>query len=68
MNVHFRACVQSVHQPACTHDLRRSRHWSVVTSIMSWSKSNQVCVKSFYRSSTSWMVSHMHCCITPQIN
>jgi len=52
----------------CTHDLRQSRHWLVAVSITSWSKSNQVCIQRFCRSSTSWIVLYMPCCITPQIS
>jgi len=54
--------------PACTHDLRGLRHWSIAASIMFRSKSNQVCIKRFCRSSMSQIfVSYTHCCITPQI-
>ena len=65
MNIRFTACVQSVrHQHA--HGLRRSLH---TASIMSCSKSNQVCIKRFRRLSISRItVSYTHCCITPQIS
>jgi len=44
-------------------------HWSIVASInMPSSKSNQVCIKRFRRSSMSRIVSYTHCCITPQIS
>jgi len=33
--------------PARTHDLRRSRHWSVAASITFCSESTQVCIKRF---------------------
>ena len=52
MNIHVTACVQSVHHH--THDLRRWRHWSIAASITSCSKSNQVCIKRFCRSSMSY--------------
>jgi len=45
-----------------------TRYWSIVSSIMSWSKWNKVCIKRFRMSSTSWIVSCTHCCITPQIS
>jgi len=30
-------------------------YWSFAVSMMSWSKSNQVCIKRFHSSSTSWI-------------
>ena len=39
-----------------------------VASIMSRWKSDQVCIKHFHRSLTSWIVSYLHCCITPEIS
>jgi len=49
---------------ARTHDLRWSHHWSIAASVMSWSKSNQVCIKHFRRLSMSLVfVSYTHCCI-----
>jgi len=55
--------------PVRTHHLRWSRHWSNAVSMMSWSKSNQVCIKRFQRSSVPWIfVSYTHCCTTALIN
>jgi len=54
MNIHVRACVRSAHhQRAHTHDLRWSRHWFIVASIMSEVKSNQVCITHFRRTWSS---------------
>jgi len=64
MNIRVRACVQSVHHQHA-HDLRWLCYWLIVALIMTWSKSNQVCIKHFCRSLTSWIVSYTHCCITP---
>jgi len=44
------------------------RYWSFALSMMSWSESNQVCIKRFHRSSTSWIfISYTHYCTTPEI-
>jgi len=55
LNNDFTAFVQSVQcaPPTLTHDLRRSRHWSIAASITFCSKSTQVCVKRFCRSQMS---------------
>ena len=43
--------------------------WSITVSIMFCSKSNQVCIKRFRRSSMSWIfVSDTHLCKTSEIN
>ena len=53
--------------PASTHDLTRSRHWSIVASITFCSKSTQVCVRHFCRSQMSQIfVLYTHCCTTPK--
>jgi len=55
--------------PAHTHDLRWSHHWSTAASVMFWSKSNEVCIKCFRKSSTLWIfVSYTQCCLTPLIS
>ena len=55
INNDFTAFVQSVQcaPSTLTHDLRRSRHWSIAASITLCSKSTQVCVKRFCRSQMS---------------
>jgi len=37
-------------------------------SMTSWSKSNQICIKRFHRSSMPWIFAYMHCCTTPKIS
>ena len=70
INVHSRQSMCSkCPPPACTYDRRWSRHWSIAASMMSWSKSNQVCIKRFRRSSRLWIfVSYTDCCRTLQIS
>jgi len=54
-------------EPARTHDLRRSRQWSIAVSITSCSKSSQICIKRFRR--ISWIfVLYRQCCMTPQLS
>ena len=45
----FKVSTNSTH----TRDLRWSRRWLIAVSMMSWSKSNQVYIKHFCRSSMS---------------
>jgi len=55
--------------PACTLDLRCPRCWSIAVLMMSSSKSDQVCIRRFHRSSMSWIfVSYTCCCTTPKIS
>jgi len=59
-------CFQSLHHqhPHMISDGHTTCQWCSAGS-----KSNQVCIKPFRRSSMSWIfVSYTHCCITPQIN
>jgi len=46
----FQSMCSKCPPPACTHDLRWSHHWSIAALMMSWSKSNQVCIKCLRRS------------------
>jgi len=64
----FQSMCSKCPPPAHTHNLSRSRHWSIVASIMSEVQSNQVCVKRFRSTSTSRIFSYTHCCIAPQIS
>jgi len=66
-NIYVRASVQCP-LPTCIHDLRLLCHWSIVASIISWPKSNQVCIKHFHGSSTSWFIPYTHYCTTPKIS
>jgi len=64
MNIRVTACAQSVHHQH-THVISDG----MPASMMIWSKSKQVCIKRFHRSSMSWIfVSYVHCCITPHIS
>ena len=48
LNEHSRQSMYSkCPPPACTHDLRRSCLWSIAAAMMSWSKSNEICIKLF---------------------
>ena len=49
MNNNFIACVQSFCYQQCTHNLKRSLHWSIAALITFCSKSNQVCIRQFFR-------------------
>jgi len=62
MNIQVRACVQSVHHQHA--HMISDGHASTFRS-----KSKQVCIKCFHRSSMSWIfVSYTLCCLTPQIS
>ena len=64
MNIHVTACVQSVHHQHA--HMISDGHAALMTFR---SKSKQVCIKCFHRSSMSWIfVSYTFCCLTPQIS
>jgi len=64
MNIHVRACVQSVHHQHA--HMISDGHDSIDDVPI---KVKQVCIKRFCRSSMCWIfVSYTLCCITPQIS
>jgi len=68
MNIYVRALCLKCPPPTHTY-LRWSCYWSFAVSMTSWLESNQVCIKRFHRSSTSWIfISYSHCCTTPEIS